>query len=169
MEIIIPIFVAIIIIYGMMKKVKIFEAFVEGAIAGIHTLYTIIPTLLGLVVAVEMLQQSGGIDMVCNFFEPLADVFDFPKEIIPMAVLRPVSGSGATALLTNIYENFGTDSPAGLVASVLAGSSETTLYAVTLYFGSIGVTKTRHTLWVGLCADLTALVMAIITVKIMLL
>ena len=165
MELIVPISVGFILLFGMIKKTKIFDAFIEGAIEGMHTLYMIIPTITGLVVTVEMLQKSGAIDLVCKMAEPLADFFNFPKEIVPMAVLRPVSGSGATALLTNIFENYGPDSFPGQIASVLAGSSETTIYAVTMYFGSVGITKTRHTLWVGLLADLTALVMSIVTVK----
>ena len=160
-----PISVGFILLFGMINRTKIFDAFIEGAIEGMHTLYMIIPTITGLVVAVEMLQKSGAIDLVCKMAEPLADFFNFPKEIVPMAVLRPVSGSGATALLTNIFENYGPDSFPGQIASVLAGSSETTIYAVTMYFGSVGITKTRHTLWVGLLADLTALVMSIVTVK----
>lgn len=165
MELIVPISVGFILLFGMIKRTKIFDAFIEGAIEGMHTLYMIIPTITGLVVAVEMLQKSGAIDLVCKMVEPLADFFNFPKEIVPMAVLRPVSGSGATALLTNIFENYGPDSFPGQIASVLAGSSETTIYAVTMYFGSVGITKTRHTLWVGLLADLTALIMSIVTVK----
>ena len=165
MELIVPISVGFILLFGMIKRTKIFDAFIEGAIEGMHTLYMIIPTITGLVVAVEMLQKSGAIDLVCKMAEPLADFFNFPKEIVPMAVLRPVSGSGATALLTNIFENYGPDPFPGQIASVLAGSSETTIYAVTMYFGSVGITKTRHTLWVGLLADLTALVMSIVTVK----
>lgn len=165
MELIVPISVGFILLFGMIKRTKIFDAFIEGAIEGMHTLYMIIPTITGLVVAVEMLQKSGAIDLVCKMAEPLADFFNFPKEIVPMAVLRPVSGSGATALLTNIFESYGPDSFPGQIASVLAGSSETTIYAVTMYFGSVGITKTRHTLWVGLLADLTALVMSIVTVK----
>lgn len=165
MELIVPISVGFILLFGMIKRTKIFDAFIEGAIEGMHTLYMIIPTITGLVVAVEMLQKSGAIDLVCKMAEPLADFFNFPKEIVPMAVLRPVSGSGATALLTNIFENYGPDSFPGQIASVLAGSSETTIYAVTMYFGSVGITKTRHTLCVGLLADLTALVMSIVTVK----
>lgn len=165
MELIVPISVGFILLFGMIKRTKIFDAFIEGAIEGMHTLYMIIPTITGLVVAVEMLQKSGAIELVCKMAEPLADFFNFPKEIVPMAVLRPVSGSGATALLTNIFENYGPDSFPGQIASVLAGSSETTIYAVTMYFGSVGITKTRHTLWVGLLADLTALVMSIVTVK----
>lgn len=165
MELIVPIAVGFILFFGMIKRTKIFDSFIEGAIEGMHTLYMIIPTITGLVVAVEMLQKSGAIDLVCKMAEPLADFCSFPKEIVPMAVLRPVSGSGATALLTNIFENYGPDSFPGEIASVLAGSSETTIYAVTMYFGSVGITKTRHTLWVGLLADLTALIMSIVTVK----
>ncbi|MDD6645014.1 MAG: spore maturation protein [Oscillospiraceae bacterium] len=165
MELIVPLTVGFILLFGMIKRTKIFDSFIEGAIEGMHTLYMIIPTITGLVVAVEMLQKSGAIDLVCKMAEPLADFFNFPKEIVPMAVLRPVSGSGATALLTNIFENYGPDSFPGEIASVLAGSSETTIYAVTMYFGSVGITKTRHTLWVGLLADLTALIMSIVTVK----
>lgn len=165
MELIVPLAVGFILLFGMIKRTKIFDSFIEGAIEGMHTLYMIIPTITGLVVAVEMLQKSGAIDLVCKMAEPLADFFNFPKEIVPMAVLRPVSGSGATALLTNIFENYGPDSFPGEIASVLAGSSETTIYAVTMYFGSVGITKTRHTLWVGLLADLTALIMSIVTVK----
>lgn len=165
MEIIVPVAVALVVLYGMIKKVKIFDAFIEGAVEGLHTLYMIIPTITGLVVAVEMLQQSGTIDLLCSVIQPLANFCNFPKEIVPMAVLRPISGSGATALLTNIYENYGPDSMVGQIASVIAGSTETTLYAVTMYFGSIGVTKTRHTLFTGLCADFIALILAIVTVK----
>ena len=155
-------------LYGMIKGTKIFDSFIEGALEGLHTLYMIIPTLTGLVVAVEMLSQSGAIDLICNAVTLVADFFGFPKEIVPMAALRPISGSGATAILTNIFENYGPDSVVGKIASALAGSTETTFYAVTLYFGSVGITKARHTLWVGLCADFTALVMAIVTVKLML-
>ena len=90
MEIIVPVTVAFVVLYGMIKKVKIFDAFIEGAVEGLHTLYMIIPTITGLVVAVEMLQQSGTIDLVCKAVEPLADFFNFPKEIVPMAVLRPL-------------------------------------------------------------------------------
>lgn len=165
MELIVPVAVGVILLYGMLTKTKIFDAFIEGAIEGMHTLYMIIPTITGLVVAVEMLKQSGAIEMVCSLIKPLADFLNFPEEIVPMAVLRPISGSGSTALLTNIFENYGPDSFPGLIASVLAGSSETTIYAITMYFGSVGITKTRHTLAVGLLADLTALVMSIVTVK----
>ena len=167
MELILPIAVGAILLVGIIKRVKIFDAFVEGAIEGLHTLYMIIPTITALVVAVEMLQKSGAIELLCNLIEPLADTLGFPKEIVPMAVLRPVSGGGSTAILINIYENYGPESLLGNIASVLAGSTETTFYAVTMYYGSIGVRETRHTLLVGLCADFTALVSAVYITKIL--
>ena len=103
--------------------------------------------------------------MLCNFAEPLAQFLGFPKEIVPMVLLRPVSGSGSTALLNQIFVDQGPDSFAGREASVLAGASETTFYAVTVYFGSTNVKNIRHTLWVALIADFTAAVMAVLTVR----
>lgn len=165
MEIAVPAFIAIIAFVGLVRKVPIFDAFVEGAGKGLVTLYNIIPTLVGLIVAVNMLKASGAMDLLCSFVEPLADTLGFPKEIVPMVLLRPVSGSGSTALLNQIYVDCGPDSFAGRVASVLAGSTETTFYAVTVYFGSTNVSKIRHTLWVALIADFTAAVMAVLTVR----
>lgn len=164
MEMIMPVGVVLILVYGLYKKVKVFEVFTEGAVEGLHTLYMIIPTITGLIVAVEMLRASGGIDLLCSLAQPAADLLGFPKEVVPMAVLRPVSGSGATALLVDIFERYGTDSAAGKIASVLAGSTDTTVYAVTVYFGSVGITNTRHTLPVGLAADLTAFLMSVLLI-----
>lgn len=167
MELILPVAVGIILTVGMIKRVNILDSFIEGAVEGLHTIYMIIPTITALVVAVEMLQKSGAIESLCSFIEPVAKVLGFPKEIVPMSVLRPVSGSGSTAILINVYENYGPDSLVGNIASVLAGSTETTFYAITMYYGSVGITKTRHTLLVGLCADFTALVCAVYLTKIL--
>lgn len=165
MDIIVPGFIAVVAIVGLIKKVPIFDAFTVGAKNGLITLYKIIPTLIGLIVAVNMLKSSGALDLICNFAEPLAEALGFPKEIVPMVLLRPVSGSGSTALLNQIYIDQGPDSFAGRVASVLAGASETTFYAVTVYFGATSVKNIRHTLWVGLIADFTVAVLAVLTVR----
>lgn len=165
MQLVMPIFVCIVIIYGFIKKVPVFDLFLSGAKEGIQLLYTIAPTIIGLVFAVDLLRSSGAMEAICSFIAPLAAKIGFPKEIVPMALLRPVSGSGSTALLTSLYQDCGTDSFAGRVASVLAGSSETTFYAVAMYFGSIKVKKIRHTLIAALTADFTALIMSIITVR----
>lgn len=168
MELFMPVFIAVVIVFGLIKRVPLFDAFVAGAKDGIKTLVSIAPTLVGLIVAVDMLKASGAMDLICNAVTPLADTLGFPKEIVPMVLLRPVSGGGSTALLTGIYKDYGPDSFAGQVASVLAGSTETTFYAIAVYFGSVKIKKIRHTLAAALSADFTAAVMAVLTVRILL-
>ena len=165
MEFVMPAFACIIVVFGLIKRVPVFDIFLKGAKEGIQILYNIAPTIIGLVFAVDLLRSSGAIDAICNFIEPAADFLGFPKEIVPMVLLRPVSGSGSTALLTSLYEQCGPDSFAGRVASVLAGSSETTFYAIAMYFGCIKVKKIRHTLFAAIIADITAAVMSVQTVR----
>lgn len=160
-----PAFACIVVVFGLIKRVPVFDIFLKGAKEGIQILYNIAPTIIGLVFAVDLLRSSGAIDAICNFIEPAADYLGFPKEIVPMVLLRPVSGSGSTALLTSLYEQCGPDSFAGRVASVLAGSSETTFYAIAMYFGCIKVKKIRHTLFAAIIADITAAVMSVLTVR----
>lgn len=160
-----PCFACIIVIYGLIKKVPVFDTFLKGAKEGILLIYSIAPTIMGLIFAVDLLRSSGAMNQICTFVEPIAQAMGFPKEIVPMVLLRPISGSGSTALLTSIYQDCGPDSFAGRVASVIAGSSETTFYAIAMYFGSIRVKKIRHTLVAALAADFTAAVMSVITVK----
>lgn len=165
MEFVMPVFACIIVVFGLIKRVPVFDIFLKGAKEGMQILYNIAPTIIGLVFAVDLLRSSGAIDAICNFIEPVAVFLGFPKEIVPMVLLRPVSGSGSTALLTSLYEQCGPDSFAGRVASVLAGSSETTFYAIAMYFGCIKVKKIRHTLFAAIIADITAAVMSVLTVR----
>ena len=165
MEFVMPVFAGLVVIFGLVRRVPVFDVFLKGAKEGIMLLYNIAPTIMGLVFAVDLLRSSGAIDVICDFVSPAADLLGFPKEIVPMVLLRPVSGSGSTALLTSLYQDCGPECFAGQVASVLAGSSETTFYAVAMYFGSIKVKKIRHTLVAALLADFTAAVMSIITVR----
>ena len=167
MELFMPLFIAVVIIFGIIKKVPLFDAFTDGAREGIKTLLGVAPTLVGLITAVDMLKASGAIDILCDFISPAAELLGFPKEIVPMILLRPVSGGGSTALLTSIYKECGADSFAGLCASVLAGSTETTFYAIAVYYGSVGVKKIRHTLPAALSADFIAAVMAVVSVKLL--
>ncbi|MBE6735042.1 MAG: spore maturation protein [Ruminococcaceae bacterium] len=165
MEIIVPLIVVLFIVIGIVKKVGVFDAFLTGAKEGLCTAYMIAPTLVGLITAVTMLRSSGAVDMLTELVTPLAEKLGFPAEIVPVAVLRPVSGGGSTALLIGIFEKFGPDSFAGKVVSVMAGSTETTFYAIAVYYGSVGIKKTRHTLFSGLCADFTAVVFSVLTVR----
>ena len=166
MEFIMPMFACIVVLYGLIKKIPVFDIFLKGAREGIQLLYCIAPTIIGLVFAVDLLRSSGAIDVICNLVSPAAEFLGFPKEIVPMVLLRPVSGSGSTALLTALFEDYGPDGFAGRVASVLAGSSETTFYAIAMYFGCIKVKKIRHTLFAALMADVTAAVMSVLVVRI---
>lgn len=164
METIIPIIITALCVYGLCRRVNIFGSFVEGAKEGIATVKFIAPTMVGLLVAVGTLRSSGVLDCIAGLLRPLAARVGFPSELVPMGLLRPVSGSGATALLTGILQGEGPDSFAGRCASVVAGSTETTFYAVTMYYGAAGVKRIRHTLISALLADFTAIVVSVITV-----
>ncbi len=167
MDYVIPVILSAVALYGLIRKVNIFESFVKGAREGIKTVYVIAPTMIGLLLAVGMVRCSGALDFLTSHLAPFFERLSYPTELLPMAILRPVSGSGATALLTDIYKNFGADSFLSKCASVMAGSTETTFYAVTMYYGSIGIRKIRHTLLSALLADLTAMVMCVVTVSLL--
>ena len=165
MEFIMPAFAAIIVLFGLVRRVPVFDSFIAGAKEGFSTLFNIAPTILGLIFAVGLLRSSGAIDVICTAVSPATDAVGFPTEVVPMAMLRPVSGSGAAALLVSVFEDYGPDSFAGRVASVLAGSSETTFFATTMYFGSIGIKKIRHTVAAAIAADLTAMILSAFLVR----
>ena len=154
-------------VFGLCKKVGVFDAFLCGAKEGLSTAYLIAPTLVGLITAVTMLRASGAVEALTDLISPVAQKLGFPAEIVPVAVLRPISGGGSSALLLSILEQFGADSFAGRVVSVMAGSTETTFYAIAVYYGSVGIKKSRHTLGAGLCADFTAVVFSVLTVRLL--
>lgn len=165
MSYVVPLILSAVCVWGLIKRVDIFDAFVAGARDGLKTVVTIAPTLIGLLVAVGMVRSSGILGLISDLLRPPADAVGYPVELLPMGLLRPVSGSGATALLTGIYEDFGPDSFVGRCASVLSGSTETTFYAVTMYYSAAGIKNIRHTLVSALLADLTALIMCAVTVN----
>ncbi|MBR3988703.1 MAG: spore maturation protein [Clostridia bacterium] len=168
MSLIVPLIVLVIVFTGIFRKIPVFEVFCQGALKGLNTILTITPTLIGLITSVTMLRESGALDFLTVIITPLAEQLGFPAEIVPVAILRPISGGGSTALLIDVFEHYGPDSFAGKIVSVMAGSTETTFYAVTLYFGSIGIKKIRHTLIAGLAADLTAVIFSVLTVRLFL-
>jgi len=168
MNFIVPLIVVTFVAVGLIKKVPVFEVFCQGAFKGLKTVVSITPTLLGLITAVTMLRESTALDSLTSFISPFAQRLGFPAEIVPVAILRPVSGGGSTALLIDIFERLGPDSFAGKIVSVMEGSTETTFYAITLYYGSVGVKKIRHTLIAGLAADLTAVIFSVLTVRLFL-
>lgn len=160
---IIPTFIVLILLFGAVKKVPVFDTFLIGAKEGLQSSLSILPALIGLLMAVTMLNASGALDLFTGWITPVVTWLGFPPEAVPLALLRPVSGSGSTAILTQIFQQHGADSFAGRVASVLAGSTETTFYAIAVYFGAVGIKKTRHAIPSALTADLACSVFAVLT------
>ena len=155
---ILPGLVVIIIGFGAIKGLKVFDIFLDGAKNGFKTVLNITPALIGLIVAVNMLKSSGGLEVITNLLAPVSSFLGIPKEVTPLAILSPVSGSGAISMFENILKDYGPDSFIGRCASVMMGSTETTFYAITLYYGSCNIKNTRHTLPSAICADLTSFI-----------
>ena len=162
---IIPSVIVLAVIYGMFKKVDLFGAFTEGAKEGMRSLISVAPSLIGLVIAVSMLEASGFFDLLTGFLQPVCTTIGIPAEVLPLGLMRPVTGSGSFAMLNSILEKYGADSIIGKTASVMAGSTETTFYAITVYFGSVGIKNTRFTIPAALTADIVGMFLAVYSVR----
>lgn len=166
-SIIIPLMVLGVIIYGMVKKIDIYDVFVEGAKESYDMIIKMFPCMLAMIFGVNLFANSGFLEWIFGFFQNILDFLNIPISIIPMAMMRPISGSASLAILNTILETYGPDSFAGRLASVIQGSTDTTFYILTLYFGSIGIKKIRYSLWAGLAADIIGIASAIIIVNFM--
>jgi len=164
--IILPLIVLVIIIYGLKRKTNIYDEFLEGAGEGLMTSFKIAPNIFAMIFAINILTRSNFINDAFLFLEPYLNNFSITADIIPMTILRSISGTSTLAIMTNIFNIYGPDSLMGVLASVIQGSSDTTLYVIALYFGSVGITKNRYALSVGLFADLCGLIAAFILVYI---
>lgn len=162
--IILPIIVLLIIGYGFIHKVNIYDEFIIGAKNGITTTIKIIPNLVAMIFAINILIKSNIINDLFSFLTPILSKYQLTSDIIPMCFLRSISGNSTLALMVNIFNKYGPDSIMGLLASTIQGSSDTTLYVIALYFGSIGITKSRYALPVGLFADLFGIIASFILV-----
>lgn len=167
-SVIIPVFVLGIFLYGLYKKVDIFNAFVSGAKESILVGFDILPSLVALMLGVEMFKASGAMTAMTGLLSPLAGFLGLPEQCIPLALMRPVSGSGALSILKGIFETNSPDSYVGRVASVLLGSTETTFYTIAVYFGATKVKKTRHALPSALAGDITAMLLSGLAVRLFL-
>lgn len=163
----VPAVIFLIVVFGLIRGVPLFDTFIAGAKEGLCSAVSIMPTLVGLIMAVSMLSASGALDMLSSFLSPVANALGLPAQVMPLALIKPVSGSGATAVLTQIFKNNGPDSFVGRVASVMSGSTETTFYAVAVYFGAVGIKKTRHTIPAAVAADITACVVSALAVRLL--
>lgn len=162
---IIPGIIGFVVLFGIIRGVPIFDTFIKGAKEGINSTISILPPLLGLIVAITMFKESGALDIFTKAIEPLIIRIGLPREVIPLMMLRPISGSGAIAITDSIFKDFSPDSFVGKLASVMMGSTETTFYAIAIYFGSIGIKNTRHTVPAALIADITSYITALSLVK----
>ncbi|WP_202076865.1 spore maturation protein [Caldalkalibacillus salinus] len=160
----IPAIIVLILLAGAVNRVPVYETFVEGAKDGFDTAIKIIPHLVGMMVAVSIFRASGALDYIIKAISPILTALQIPAEIVPLALIRPISGTGALAITTNIIENFGPDSFLGRLASTMQGSTDTTLYVMTVYFGAVGIRKVGYALKVGLWADIAGAVAAIVIV-----
>ena len=164
---ILPAVVFCIILFGFIRKVPVFDTFVSGAKEGLRSTVSILPSLIGLIMAVSMFSASGALDLLSSFLAPVANLIGLPKQAMPLALIRPISGSGSTAVLTRIFQDYGPDSLIGRISSVMSGSTETTFYAIAVYFGAVGIRKTRHTIPAALTADLTVCIVSALTVRLL--
>lgn len=163
----IPLIILLIVMYGLIEKSRVFDNFLEGAKEGIEIVFNILPTLIGLFVAIEALRSSGIIDIIIRFITPILNVIHFPSEIMPLAMLRPISGSGSIAIATNIMKNYGVDSNIGIIASTIMGSTETTLYTIAIYTSCVKIKKTRFVLLASLIADIVGMLVSVGICRIM--
>lgn len=158
----IPIIIFIIIVYGIREKKNIYELFIEGAKDGMKTVIKLFPTLLAIFLAVGMLRCSGILDSIINIINSVSHKNFFPMEIFPLAVMKPISGSAAVAIGTDIMNNYGVDSKIGKIAATIMGSTETTFYIIAVYTSRIKIKKTRHIIIPALLADLTGIITSVI-------
>lgn len=161
-KIILPIFIIVIIFYGVKKKINVYDTFLEGAKEGLMTTFSIFPAIIAMIFAINIFLDSNVLGFVMKLLSPLLGNINMPLEIIPMALLRPVSGTASLAIMNDIFKSFGPDSFIGRLASVLQGCTDTTIYVIALYFGTVKITKIRHALWGGLFADLVGIIAAVI-------
>lgn len=161
----IPVVVLFIIIYGIYKKVDIFDTFIDGVKEGMKICINLFPTIFALIISISLLVDSNFITCFSSIFNPIFSKINFPTEVLPLAILRPISGSSSLVILNSILSKYGADSFIGVLASVMQGSTDTTIYIVGMYFASIGVKKIRYSLLVGLLADILSVIISLLMVS----
>lgn len=164
---ILPFFIFYVVAYGLLKGRNVYQAFVEGAKGGFHTALGILPTLVGLLVAVGVLRASGFLDLVSGLLKNLLKGTDFPTELLPLVIVRLFSNSAATGLALDLFKAHGPDSVQGLLASLFLSSTETVFYTMSIYFMSVKIKKTHYTLPGALLATLAGIVASVVLVSFM--
>ena len=164
---VIPVIVVGFPLYGLYKRVPVYETFVEGAKEGFNVAVRIIPYLVAILFAIGMFRASGAMDALTTALNPVLALIGFPAEVLPMAIVRPLTGSGSAGLVADMIQQYGEDSLFVKMAAVMFGSTETTFYVIAVYFGAVNIKKTRHAVPAGLTADFAAMLIAVWTVRLL--
>lgn len=163
----IPVVIIVIIGYGLKEKIKVFDTFLDGAKEGVEIVFKMFPTLIGIFLAVGALRSSGIIDLIVNLITPITNLLEIPSQIMPLALLRPISGSASMAVAVDIMQNYGVDTLTGIITSVIMGSTETTFYTIAIYTSAVGIKKTRGILLAALAADIAGMVASTVICRIL--
>lgn len=154
----VPTVIILIVVYGLLKRINVYESFIEGAAEGLKVVVNILPTLIGLMMAVGMLRVSGALDGITTLIKPLLSFTDFPSEVVPIALMRTVSSSASTGLILDIFKSYGPDSFMGRLVSIMFGCTETIFYTLSVYFMTIQIKKTRYTVAGALLATFVGVI-----------
>ena len=163
----IPVIIILIIIYGLKEKIKVLDIFLEGAKEGMEIVIKMFPTLIGIFLAVGALRNSGIIDLIIRIISPVINLLEVPSQIMPLALLRPISGSASMAIAVDIMQKYGVDTLTGLITSTIMGSTETTFYTIAIYTSCVGIKRTRGVLFAALAADIAGMIASIVICRIM--
>lgn len=158
----IPGFIVFVLGYGHIKKVNVYDTFIEGAKEGLSTVIRIFPYMVAMFVAIGIFRSSGAMDILVKLISPITGLIGIPGEVLPLAFMRPISGIASMGVLGELYRTHGPDSFIGRLASTVMGSTETIFYTLSIYFGAVGIRKMRYTLWGSLLADLAGLLASVI-------
>lgn len=164
---VLPVIIVGFPLYGLLKKVPVYEEFVEGAKEGFQVAVTIIPYLVAILFAIGMFRASGALDFLIDGLRPVLGAIGIPPEVLPMAIVRPLTGSGSAGIVLDMINQYGEDSILVKMAATMFGSTETTFYVIAVYFGAVNIRKTRHAVAAGLLADAVAIVLAVYVVKLL--
>lgn len=163
---IIPCFLLIVLVTASWKRLPSYELFVEGGKEGVKMAFSLLPFLVGMIVAISILRSSGVLDALITLLTPVLTFLKIPPDVLPLALIRPISGTAALGMTTELIQTHGPDSFVGRLASTMQGSTDTTLYILTIYFGAVGIKRMRYALKVGLLADLVGIIVSVIVVTI---
>lgn len=165
-NLLIPLITMTVIIYGLYKKVNIYDSFINGVSEGLKMSLEIFPTIMAMVIAINLITSSGIINYLTEILSYPLSLIKFPSEILPIALLRPISSSASLIVMNDILKTYGPDSLLGMLASIIQGSTDTTIYILGMYFSSVGIKKIKYSLIVGLLADLSCIIIALIVLNI---